>query len=194
MFLNLSPASDCMASARGCLGCIQWASRAPGLHEETGQADHSHTSLKTQYLPLSRKKLWVKTGPGAGSRASWNMAFGQSSSSSSALTPRRRARWGHYHWASCRTSCGLSVKVGGPQGVPETGLSNLPSHQNGPWACSFLPLLPLHYPGYCQARCWGVALDPLTLLLTQPPTSQSMKLTMSPSASHPSMAPQHLQG
>ena len=114
-----------MAEARGHLGCTPRALRAPGLPGETGQPmaaralKASTRALQRATLRKGRARVWQPGVLGQGPL-------------------RRRARRGHCHQASCATCCGLSAKAGGPQGVPEAGLSNLPQPSKWP-AGPFLP-------------------------------------------------------
>ena len=78
---------------------------------------------------------------------------------------------GHHHWAA--SSCGLYAKAGGPQGVPEAGLSNLLQPSKWPWGPR------LHCPGHCPATPLGAGLGSLAPFLIQTSTSHTSAIASS---------------
>ena len=108
--------------------------------------------------------------------------------------PSRRARRGHCHQASCATRCGLSAKAGGPEGVPEAGLSNLPQLSKWP-AGPFLPApcpspVPRGLPSQTLGSCSRLFHSTFLKKKQGPPQGSSATAKPSP---HQTPAPQRLQ-
>lgn len=113
----------CVAEARGHLGCTPWAPRAAW----GSRPAHGRTSLKAQYLPLSREQLCVRARPGCGSQGSWDKD-----------PPGGGPGGGTATGCPVQPVVGFLQKLAHRVSVPEAGLSNLPQPSKWP-AGPFLP-------------------------------------------------------